>query len=122
MKYMGFFGGLSRAVLKGLGQSKPIFNHPQLAQSSQVRHRSLAWQAPQVIPGHLFIRGGKTGVLCVDYIRAGDIMSPTSRQKVLAVPCHDSGLTKPLSYTSPLLVLQALAVSDHYPVEVKLAA
>uniref|UniRef100_A0A8B9FEZ5 Deoxyribonuclease n=1 Tax=Amazona collaria TaxID=241587 RepID=A0A8B9FEZ5_9PSIT len=41
----------------------------------------------------------------------------------LLVPPAGEGLTKPLHYTStPLPLLQALAVSDHYPVEVKLTA
>ena len=87
---------------------------------------------PVPAPGHawasLHERCQNSSVECLG---VGAIASSSSPQKVLAGQSqplcqphqHGSGLAKPLRYTSPpLTLLQALAVSDHYPVEVKLTA
>lgn len=131
------FHGQAQAGLQGCGAIQDNLQPPiagtQLPSETQGSQRagSPCQHPPQATSGHLSMRVVKIGALCVECLGVGDITSPSSRQKVLAgqsqLPCqpyqHSEELAEPLRYTSPpLALLQALAVSDHYPVEVKLMA
>jgi len=84
-------------------------------------------------PGHLSTRGAETEPCAWSVLGLGPLRSPPAGRRFWQgdrscpaspiSPVRGLGLAEPLRYPSPpLALLQALAVSDHYPVEVKLTA
>uniref|UniRef100_A0A8C5U541 Deoxyribonuclease 1 like 2 n=1 Tax=Malurus cyaneus samueli TaxID=2593467 RepID=A0A8C5U541_9PASS len=130
----GFFWS-SMGRTQGMGHPKPIFNYPSLAQSPQMRHGGLRGLVvpcqclPQATPGHLSMRCQNWSFMCQESWGWGQPVSPRQQSEGSGrATDHPAGPTSTgrgeglTEHLPPLALLQALAVSDHYPVEVKLTA